>query len=158
MVWRPVALLSVTATTDEVRGGRITGNLPENGLTLRLRSLRNMRPLAYAHVQLRHDDGTRTTAEDRYAGGVEPQTLRVEPGPLALDFAGGLVFIPRAYNLRWLQAGVPSRSWQIWAEAWLPAAVASPDAVVAGFRDSAGGLLAVAAAAEAGQPGELIRE
>ena len=157
MTWRPVALLSVTAVSREVQGGRITGNLPESGLVLRLRSVRDMRPLAYSLVQLRHDDGTRTAASDRYYGTADPQTVRVNTGPLAADFAGGLCLIPRAYNLRWLQAGVPSRSWQIWTEAWLPTGAADPDAVVPGFRDSADRRLGPGPSSGTGQAVELIR-
>jgi hypothetical protein len=152
-----VALLSVTPTTDEAQGGRITGNLPESGLMVRLRSSRDMRPLAYALLLLRSDDGTRIPAEDRYIGGTDPQVCRVSPGPIGAGFAGGLVFVPRSYNLRWLRSGVPSRSWQVWAEAWLTDGAADPDAVVPGFRDRAGGRLAVVSGGSAGAAGGLIR-
>lgn len=157
MTWRPVALLSAGPATIETTGGRITGPRDPEGLYCRLRSLRDMRPLAYAYLQLREDDGTRTPAVERYHPTADPQTLRIATGPGASPIAGRLVFIPRAYNRRWLEAGVPSRSWSVWCEAWLPEGAADPDAVVPGFRDGVGRLVADSAAATPDDPVVLIR-
>ena len=134
-MWRTVALVTATATTTEVRAGHILADLDPAGLVLRLRSVASMRPLAYGLIQLRHDDGTRTAADQRYTPTADPQQVRIDAGPMAAGFSGAVVFIPRAYNLRWLQAGIPRTTWPVWIEAWLPAGTVTGDAVVPGFRD-----------------------
>mgnify|MGYP001320479822 CR=1 FL=1 len=156
-MWRPVALLSARATTTETRGGRIQGPLAADGLVVRLRASRDMRPMAYCYIQLRADDGTRTATQERYNPTADPQLVRIDPGPMAATFAGQLCLIPRSYNRRWLAAGLPTSVLSVWAEAWLPEGAADPDAVVPGFRDGAGRLVADPAAATPDDPVVLIR-
>ena len=157
MSWRPVALLSAGPATVETMGGRITGPIEPAGLMLRARSVRDMRPLAYAYLQLRGNDGTRTSTPDRYYPTADPQTVRVDPGPIGGDWSGSVVLTPRSYNRRWLAAGVPARSLQVWVEAWLPEGAADPDAVVPGFRDGVGRLVADPAASTPDAPVVLTR-
>lgn len=152
-----MALLSAVPATVETMGGRITGPLEPAGLVLRARSVRDMRPLAYCYIQLRGNDGTRTSTPDRYYPTADPQTVRVDPGPIGADWSGSVLLIPRSYNRRWLAAGVPARSLSVWVEAWLPEGAADPDAVVPGFRDAAGRLVADPAAETPNDPVVLIR-
>lgn len=133
------------------------GPLDPAGLVVRLRASRDMRPLAYCYFQLRADDGTRTATQERYNPTADPQLVRIDPGPLAATFSGSLVLIPRSYNRRWLEVGLPSSVLSVWAEAWLPQGAADPDAVVPGFRDGAGRLVADSPAATPDDPVVLTR-
>lgn len=155
-MWRTVALVTATPTTTEVRAGHITADLDPAGLVLRLRSVADMRPLAYGLVQLRSNDGTRTVADQKYTPTADPQQVRIDPGPMAAGFSGSVCFIPRAYNLRWLQAGVPRTTWPVWIEAWLPLGAVEGDAVVPGYRDLSGRRLAPDPAVGPGEAVELI--
>jgi hypothetical protein len=124
--------------TDRVSFGRVGAELVDRALFIRFRTTTpsNPVPLAFAVVQPVATDDTSGLMEARYYPAPDPTVVQLGPG-VADTFTGIIRLRPRRWNTRWLQAGYPSRSWRVEADAWIPAGVVVPFFNPDGFTDGA---------------------
>lgn len=138
MAWQPIGSAVITARTEEVTLGRLGIELSQGQLLVRMSTVGggSIRPLAFGIVGFVDDDGIRSLGDARYYPQTEPSVLSLGYGDRT-EATGRLTFRPRAYNLRWLEVGLPRSVWRISAEAFVPAGVTVPAYSVPAIADGA---------------------
>ena len=138
MGWQPLGVAALTAKTEEVTLGRLGIELSQGQLLVRLSTSAggSVRPLAFGVVGFIDDDGIRSLGDARYYPQLEPSVVSLGYGDLTA-VTGRLTFRPRAYNLRWLEVGLPSAVWRLTVEVFVPAGVTVPAFSVSAFADGA---------------------
>lgn len=138
MAWQPLGVAALTAKTEEVTLGRLGIELSQGQLLVRLSTSAggSVRPLAFGVVGFIDDDGIRSLGDVRYYPQLEPSVVSLGYGDLTA-VTGRLTFRPRAYNLRWLEVGLPSAVWQLTVEVFVPAGVTVPAFSVSALADGA---------------------
>ena len=142
-MWRPVGLVTVTASTVEVPIGFVAAPLQGGFLPLRISSSTpgGLVPLSFAVLRAIPAADDVGLADGRYYPNPGESTVMMGPG-LGSQFEGTLKIKPRGWNTRWLAVGHPASTWQIQAEAWAPTGQTLPRFVPGGFVRGLLGLIA----------------
>lgn len=125
--WKLVGIATVTGTTTEVVVGSCSGTAPNKIVPLLLTTLQpaNVHPLGFAVVGLVNNANLREFGSEKYYPQKEGSLLNLGPG-VSQQFSGRVVFRPRRYNRRWLDAGYPAPVWVIRADVYEGDATTQP--------------------------------